>query len=646
MSVSPSKKTTVICDCCDQFRNTDRILAGETIHHHEIWTALCRSAKNGCAMCQGIIRSQEMTRPHNEPLHQDFDAKIDAEDTQITWRRWGGDENPFILRQEKIFKDDPMANIIKGRPISEHSDSDACKSLLLRWLEECKIKHSQCVWKIDQPLPERVIDIGSSSELTPVDPFLLITNGKTGTWVTLSHSWGGKLPLATTKATLEQRKITIPMAELPPTFRDAVTITRRLGFRYLWIDSLCIVQDSRKDWEIQSTKMHEIYSDAAINISASAAHNAKEGIFSSADLHRHYANPFASLHCYSQEHNLEGMLYFRTDMELTPFVSVVEQPLHQRAWVLQETVLSPRRIDFMSSQILWSCRTLAEAEASLQEVPYSSPIVAGGRDLFRIPKGTVPSHPDLDNTNSTVRPLSFWYRALWSYCSRGITVHEDFLPAIAGVAQAVAERTGYHYKCGLWLEDLHRGLLWQATSSINRAKRTSSPSWSWASAQPPWGGPNMEPQNYKPGFRASVLEINVSNVDGNPFAQVVSASLKLKGQSRPLAYWKDEETPTYNSTSNMELRDRSIVPDLLGDARKDLDKCHHEMMRRNVICLQIAKFGHYESEHYAPDTTTIYALILEPTGGTIDEYKRIGIAEIPEEDGMAEDWDTKIITIV
>jgi len=76
---------------------------------------------------------------------------------------------------------------------------------------------------------------------------------------------------------------------------------------------------------------------------------------------------------------------------------------------------------------------------------------------------------------------------------------------------------------------------------------------------------------------------------------------------------------------------------------------HSGLIQRKVICLQIAKFGHHSqwsTIKTGEEIATVFALILEPTGRGVDEYKRIGLAEIPEENGMAEGWDRRVVTIV
>lgn len=171
--------------------------------------------------------------------------------------------------------DDPLSLIIPGRLVPDDSGSEASFQTLVQWLEKCRSNHRDCNWKSDNILPLRVIDIGSGVDST--DPRLLVTTGQRGEWVALSHCWGTYPPLTTTVSTLKLHEEGIPTASLPPTFRDAMILSRELGFRYLWIDSMCIIQDSYEDWISESSKMTEVYSGASIVISAPRLKTAEVG---------------------------------------------------------------------------------------------------------------------------------------------------------------------------------------------------------------------------------------------------------------------------------------------------------------------------------------------------------------------------------
>ncbi|KAK0733067.1 heterokaryon incompatibility, partial [Lasiosphaeria miniovina] len=96
-------------------------------------------------------------------------------------------------------------------------------------------------------------------------------------YVALSYAWGKHYPLTTKRASLATRLAGIPIKDLPKTFRDAVVLARFLGIPSLWIDSLCIVQDDPHDWEIESSRMAAVYSNAVLTVAADEAKKAREG---------------------------------------------------------------------------------------------------------------------------------------------------------------------------------------------------------------------------------------------------------------------------------------------------------------------------------------------------------------------------------
>jgi hypothetical protein len=97
--------------------------------------------------------------------------------------------------------------------------------------------------------------------------------------MTLSHCWGPAQLITTTANTIEQRKAGIPLEDLPQTFKDAVSLTRNLGIRYLWIDSLCIKQLDEEDWEAEASKMGSVYSHSYLNIAATSSAEGRGGCF-------------------------------------------------------------------------------------------------------------------------------------------------------------------------------------------------------------------------------------------------------------------------------------------------------------------------------------------------------------------------------
>lgn len=125
-------------------------------------------------------------------------------------------------------------------------------------------------------LPTRVVDVGPPDGQQ--NPFLNITSGMAGEYIVRSHRWGNAPMFTTTLSELDYRVSEISIQELPQKFQDAIEITRKLHIRYLWIDSLCIIQDSTRDWEQEATQMGKYYANAWLIISADAAEDSHGGI--------------------------------------------------------------------------------------------------------------------------------------------------------------------------------------------------------------------------------------------------------------------------------------------------------------------------------------------------------------------------------
>jgi Heterokaryon incompatibility protein (HET) len=141
----------------------------------------------------------------------------------------------------------------------------------------CRKQHTCGQQALASKLPRRVLDVTEAQGSQFVK--LMETNDEfEGEYATLSHCWGQPATvLETTSSSFPHRLHSIKIAELPPTFRDAVLLTRHLGLRYLWMDSLCIIQDDRLDWEIESSQMADIYSNCTLCISATSSADSNGG---------------------------------------------------------------------------------------------------------------------------------------------------------------------------------------------------------------------------------------------------------------------------------------------------------------------------------------------------------------------------------
>lgn len=155
--------------------------------------------------------------------------------------------------------------------------SQACQ-LTRNWLDDC-VYHENCVVAQDEVLPTRVLSISATPSSISVN--LVEGNGMRARYCALSHCWGSTapLPLRTTRQNLLEHLIDIPLVQLPRTFHEAILFTHGLGIQYIWIDSLCIVQDDAADWDAEAGKMHLVYRNAALVVSAAGASNSADGLF-------------------------------------------------------------------------------------------------------------------------------------------------------------------------------------------------------------------------------------------------------------------------------------------------------------------------------------------------------------------------------
>ncbi|KAE9367171.1 HET-domain-containing protein, partial [Stipitochalara longipes BDJ] len=343
-------------------------------------------------------------------------------------------------------------------------------NLAKTWLQNCADKHS-CGPKNATPrLPTRVIDIGSSAS----DMKLYESKGLEAKYVALSHCWGTS-PIWTT--TVKNQKLP-PCSQLPGNFQDAVIVTRMLGLQYLWIDSLCILQDSAEDWEIECANMANIYKNAEITISVRENTSSSPGGFLQ-DL---------SIPVYKSCEINDGLTITSQPVDwLKMRVPVPLGSVDKRGWILQEKILSRRLLHFDKQRMYWECCRHTCFEG------LHHPVVAPfGRQENYFAKKLV-----LEQLKQrTARDVySYWYEVVHDYSERQLTKQIDKLPALSGLAVAFADALKDTYLAGLWKKDFLWGLCWRAMKSRHvRAESTHildsenkqvtewvAPSWSWAS---------------------------------------------------------------------------------------------------------------------------------------------------------------------
>jgi hypothetical protein len=391
--------------------------------------------------------------------------------------------------------------------VPPHLDLASATRAVACWLRQCVETHPICFPRSPQ-LPKRLLNL--ERKLVRVVDTATRDFSK---YMTLSHCWGQTTDMIqTTKQNLAARIAGIDWDELPPIFKDAIQLARNLDCQWIWIDSLCIVQDDAEDWEQQAAQMASIYSNSFLNIAATSSSNGMGSLFTTRKNPGDGDNGFIDwpLKSYvvNEDSNHETLRTrarvshssghnFLTKKEISWHVKLF--PLLSRAWVFQERLLSPRTIHFGPSEMIWECGTGLGCECS-QIAPQTSPpkynrsassyhgTLAGVLE-DKSATGLKARFTNICQTQDPNTILDFWLEAVSTYSAMALTKHSDRPYALIGVAERVANVLKSEYFAGLWSADLPRALLWRSYPRNGRGLQRPSqkvPTWSWQSRCNTW----------------------------------------------------------------------------------------------------------------------------------------------------------------
>ncbi|OCL07733.1 HET-domain-containing protein, partial [Glonium stellatum] len=293
--------------------------------------------------------------------------------------------------------------------------------------------------------PTRVLDVSGEGP----DIILYETESESAHYACLSHCWGASQIIQTTEESLESFKERIIISELSRTFQDAVQIVRQLGIKYLWIDSLCIIQDSPKDWERESARMASVYANSLVTIAATKSASGDGGCFS--------FNPDTIIQGLTKD-KLPYMTYAR--QKILHWYQP-HTPLLGRGWVYQERLLSPRIVHFGNQELPRECMEETTCQCS------------GINDYAA---GTLDRYEDV-----TISLAKIWHRMVREYSFLKLTRPSDKLTALSGLAAQMQSNRQAKYIAGLWEDTLLSDLLWFQLYALNPPHISRHPSWSWAS---------------------------------------------------------------------------------------------------------------------------------------------------------------------
>ncbi|KAM0250847.1 hypothetical protein ACHAP5_002065 [Fusarium lateritium] len=569
---------------------TDLLLASDYCHLCAIWMRALHQS-----VCD-LEESGQDAALHQHPLAQNV---VEPEDVKLQfldvpdWERLGFRRKIAWPRMGPIWaildmtKADGDADTINTKPLPSSDRDDATWESIKQWLDCCDKDHDQCRYTKDTAWkPTRLLHISpelGSSHIRLVEGEDIPNQVE---YLTLSHRWGSASHIQLKKDNLESFKTWIPLDKLSRTFNDACEVVRTLGHEYLWIDSLCIIQDDEQDWAFEAGRMASVYGNAWLSISAHVTAEDNNGLFSKkrdsntwlpAWVRREWGGPFSGDYCVSEYQHW--------------WMHVTNSSLNKRSWVLQERILAPRVLHLGLEQVALECCSTAVCE----RLPFGDPTSAEGVALMSRLKNFSFGlrHGDLNDNLTIEYVFDNWNQIVRAYAQGQLTMETDKLVALAGLVdvfgqvfaseelerednskevnkgkgvesdlpsqdeEVVSQRpTENSFIAGLWRPYAEMQLVWRAMSRVQRYQLDGSapgapgkrydeyaaPSWSWCSLKDTF----IEPQEARSIDRyfVKVLDVKIlpsprfdskNLLSGLRYCAAPGSFLRLRGSILPIA---------------------------------------------------------------------------------------------------------------
>ena len=489
------------------------------------------------------------------------------------------------------------------------------------WLATCLAEHDLCSIGLSASKPRRLLKIGSGEDGTEVAN-LVEYDKSTEHYATLSYCWGQNDNFKLTVATEDALRRGIAPSDLPATIRDAIKVTKMLGLTYLWVDALCIRQDSASDWEDQSSKMAGIYEGCTIMIAPTQAADCSHGFLSrrqpslefrstSLPCAKHIQHPAASTivhirsrpRCHDTASTAKSNSYHAADFNSTIY------PLFTRAWCFQEHALAPRVLYVDKTEFSYSCRRGRICECNGPE----NWTLGGFDDIHQVSKASIQelrmaSHFGQDLSADDV--LRKWQDTTVQYSGRQLSFHRDKLTALSAIADIIPRGVLGDYVAGLWSYRLIDQLCWCIFGNRTpRPEGNSAPSFSWASTVGViWWLVSREDGD--DCYYSTVTGWSAVAGGLNPFGEVERASVRMSG---PLITARVVETGV-----DRKMRLHVVSPSGLQlDFYKD---CFGEIVDgARTVMVPIRRAGRY---------FLFLVLVPVPSVIEINTFRRVGIADL------------------
>ncbi|KAK1985878.1 heterokaryon incompatibility protein [Colletotrichum cereale] len=511
----------MICDFC-----RSSVLESERRwdYHHRHAASFETSVQSGCLFCTRLAEDLGNVRPWFDSEHdvkavyrwnirhafktRDTQSHVSVRFRPVPGRGDGAARSEALPDvQFHLYPKDDFDTEDDETDLGAGTDSDATQRQMRAWVDDCVNHHPECTRHHSSRdfVPTRVLDVGAPEDDAAWPPsHVRVVDTRAdpirAPYLTLSHCWGDGAFVQLTKDNLAAFTTRgVPWEDdsdggggrgicSNATFAQALRVVRQLGQRYVWIDSLCIIQGKGPegphvdDWDAEAPLMHKVYRNSFCNIAAADSRNHTEGLF-----RPRRPSGFAPVHYAARAapSRVFGDTVWRVLEHDHWDRGLLSRHLYTRGWVFQERLLSPRLLHFGAGQVFWDCAALSASEALPDGLPPALDAAATHRSWRRQLQGAALSVASLaGSTSDSLR--GFWTDAVRAYTVCDLTYPSDRLKAVWGVAKLVRDALGEEYGAGLWTNGLHEQLAWRVAgrgASGGGEREARFPSWSWASVK-------------------------------------------------------------------------------------------------------------------------------------------------------------------
>ncbi|KAF2669449.1 HET-domain-containing protein [Microthyrium microscopicum] len=603
---------------CDREQAWPRILLlDKNLHRIVTPGEVIEAIQDGCQPCALIKRGVDLFT-EGQPSNFNLGRFVDRRVVVYVWR---GSMSVEFLDASALTEALPWTLQQLKSCISEHVECDQ------RHQESTRLQplNNTACTTATTFFPSRVIHVGSSNSAVRL---VEATNKPAAQYTCLSHCWGDSQPIRMMNGNRESFKEQIPWTSLPQTFQDAIVFTRNLGIQYIWIDSLCIIQDDDHDWNREASNMSLIYQHSHLTLAATASPNSETGLL----YDRNGGNSFilrGDVGETFEVHVRSLMKHFSLgDSHANSYANYDnDYPLLQRAWVLQERVLSPRVVHFNKLELIWECMEKQTCQCGGYQ-PYHDARIS--YIVTRKTRGSLAPEPSRDRETGLATYSDIhqhWREVVQEYSRTLLSYSTDRLPAIAGLAQEFHRDIPGRYLAGLWENALLGDLIWYVVGRQPGKIRplTFAPTWSWASANCWIYYPTISTKTNE--YMCEILDVEIEPQDkANPKGKLNYGKLRIRGNliRADVDYSDDGNLEFIPSISvGKEGSAKWSFPKL--DLKCDYNWSAHgdDQLQDNTEVFILMLF--FSNEPNADFHQYCYALVLQCADMNLQEYKRIGM---------------------